>query len=185
MKQIESKRQIPFLATTISVTDPSKLINHYSLAKTATEFQRSMYKYGLHGIFTVVNPHDNDGPNAGQLKSDNNGITAINLFERYNSVTVDEVVQSCRWYQGFGTNDSCFEEDMEYSLAYFEKNTEPALICMPVSMVICYNIIKKHMEVHYSSNYCVRRPPLQKSQTNKLWLQLLKHTKSNPVVKEM
>ena len=86
-----------------------------------------MYKYGLHEVFTVVKPFDIDGPAAGQLKSDTNRIVAINLFYCYHSLTVDDVVQSCWWYQGFGTNESRFEESMEYSLGYFEKNTEPRL----------------------------------------------------------
>ena len=72
LKQMELKQQIPFSATTISVNDPSKLINHYSLSKTVSEFRRNMYKYGLHEVFTVVKPFDIDVPSAGQLKSDTN-----------------------------------------------------------------------------------------------------------------
>ena len=52
---------------------------------------------------------------------------AINLFERFHRVLVDDVVQSNRWFQGFGDGASCVDENLEYSLAYFEKNTEPAL----------------------------------------------------------
>ena len=99
MKQIEEKQQITFSATNVLVTDLSKLINHYSLSKTVTELQRSMHK------------------------SNNNGIITINLFNRFHQVTVDELVQSSRWYQGFANNNSRFEEDMEWSLACFEKNT--------------------------------------------------------------
>ena len=55
---------------------PSKLINHYSLSKTVMEFQRSMHKYGIHEVFTVVKPFDIDGPDAGRLKNDNNGSIA-------------------------------------------------------------------------------------------------------------
>ena len=40
---------------------------------------------------------------------------------------MDEVVQLSRWYQGFGDDAARFDEDMEWSLAYFEKNTKPAL----------------------------------------------------------
>ena len=119
MKQIEAKQQITFSAITISVTDPFKLINHYSLSKTVTELQRSMHKYGIHEVFTVVKLFDVDGPDAGRLEDDNNG----NIIR----VTVDDVVQSSRWYQGFSDDAVCFDEDMEWSLAYFEKNAEPAL----------------------------------------------------------
>ena len=73
-----------------------------------------MHKYGIHEVFTVVKPFDVDGHDAGWLKDDDNGdIIAINLFDRFHRVTVDEVVQSSRWYQGFGDDASCFDEDME------------------------------------------------------------------------
>ena len=98
-----------------------------------------MYKYGLHEVFTVVNPFDIDGPDAGQLKSDTKGIIAIDLFDRYHSLTVDDVVQSCWWDQGFGTDESCFEEDMEYSLGYFEKNTEASLYARVYSDMLRHN----------------------------------------------
>ena len=51
-----------------------------------------MHTYGLHEVFTVVKPFDIDGPDADQLKNDNNGNIAINLFDRFHSVTVDDVV---------------------------------------------------------------------------------------------
>ena len=87
-----------------------------------------MHKYGLHEVFTIVKPYDIDGPDAGQLKSDTTtGIFASDLFDRYHSLTVEDVVQSCWWYQCFGTDESRFEEDMEYSLGYFERNTEASL----------------------------------------------------------
>ena len=56
VRQIESKQQITFSATTILFTDPSKLISHSSLSKTVMEFQRSMYKYGHHEVSTNVEP---------------------------------------------------------------------------------------------------------------------------------
>ena len=56
VKQIEPRQQTPFLATTILVTNPSKLINHYSLSKTVAECKRSMCKYGINAVFTVVKP---------------------------------------------------------------------------------------------------------------------------------
>ena len=109
IKQIEVKQQIVFLVTSISVTDLSKLINHYLHSKMVTELQRSMHKYSIHEIFTVVKPFDDDGPDAGRLKDDDNGdIIAINLFDLFHRVTVDEVVQSSCWYQGFGDDAARF-----------------------------------------------------------------------------
>ena len=97
LKQVELKQQIQFTATTLSVNDGSKLINNFSLTKTISECKRNMYKYGLHEVFTIVKPYDIDGPDAGQLKSDTTtGIFASDLFDRYHSLTVEDVLQSCR-----------------------------------------------------------------------------------------
>ena len=87
-----------------------------------------MSKYGIHEIFTVVKPFDVDGPYAGRLKNDDNGnIIVINIFYRFHRVLVDDIVQSSRWFRGFEDDASRFDKDLEWSLVYFEKNTEPAL----------------------------------------------------------
>ena len=53
-----------------------------------------MRKYGIDAVSTVVKPFDVDRPDAGRLKNDNNGdIIAINLFDRFHQITVDDVVQ--------------------------------------------------------------------------------------------
>ena len=93
VKQIKSKQQILFTAQTILINDPEKLINHYSFSKTVAELQRSMYKYGVNAVFTVVKPHSFDGTNAGQLEKDINGsLIATNIFDRYLRLSVDDVV---------------------------------------------------------------------------------------------
>ena len=127
-KQVESVQQILFTSTTISVNDPSKLTNHFSLTKTIGECKTSMVKYSIDTVFTIVKPRDFQGPKAGQLKSDDNGNQiAIDLFERYNSVTTDEVAASVRWFRGFGPASARFVEDLQLSQSYFKKNTEPTL----------------------------------------------------------
>ena len=63
VRQIESKQQTPFSATTISVNDPSKLVNHYSLSKTVTECKPFMCKYSVNAVFKNVKPFGFDGPN--------------------------------------------------------------------------------------------------------------------------
>ena len=140
MKQIESKQQILFSATTISVTDPSKLINHCSLFKTVTECHRSIRKYCIHAVFAVVKPFDVDGPDVGRLKTDINGnMIASNLFNRFHRVLVNDVVQSSWWFQSFGDDASRFNKDLEWSLAYFENNKEPVLYSCVYGDIFWYN----------------------------------------------
>ena len=128
VKQIEAKQQITFTAKTISINDPGKLINHYSYSKTVAEFKHSMWKYGINAVFTIVRPWDFDGPNAGQLKIDNNGnMIAVDLFERFLRLVVDDVVQSSRLFSGFSDTAVWFQEDLDYSLAYSEMNTDLSL----------------------------------------------------------
>ena len=58
-----------------------------------------MFKYGVNAVFTIVQPHSFDGTNAGQLEKDSNGsLIATDLFDRYLRLTVDDVVQSSRWF---------------------------------------------------------------------------------------
>ena len=99
-----------------------------------------MRKYGINAVFTVVKPFDFDGPDAGRLKTDDNGnMIAIDLYKRFHRVWIDDVVQSSRWFQYFGDDASWFEGDLEYSLAYFEKNTEPALYARVYGDMLRYN----------------------------------------------
>ena len=87
-----------------------------------------MCKYGINAVFTIFKPFDSDGPDAGRLKTDDNvSMIAINLFKRFHRVPIDDVAQSSRWFHGFGNSSACLEEDLECSLVYFEKNTEPSL----------------------------------------------------------
>ena len=87
-----------------------------------------MCKYGINTVFTLVKPWDFDRPNTGQLKTDDNdNMIAVNLFEQYLQLTVDDIVQSSRWFSAFGDTAAQFQEGLNYSLVYFEKNTDPSL----------------------------------------------------------
>jgi hypothetical protein len=47
LKLVQSKQQQPYVVTSISVNDPEKLINHYSLSKLNKECNRNLKKYDL------------------------------------------------------------------------------------------------------------------------------------------
>ena len=96
-----------------------------------------MCRYGINVVFTVVKPFDFDGPDAGQLKTDDDGnMIAINLFKRFYCMSIDDVPQSSHWFHCFGDASVWFEEDLEYSLVYFEKSTEPSLYAQAYSNML-------------------------------------------------
>ena len=87
-----------------------------------------MCKYGIDVVLVIVKPWEFKGPNPGQLKTDDNGnMIAIDLFERFLWLIVDDVLQSSRCFSGFGDANAQFQ-DLDYSLTYFEKEYWPFAI---------------------------------------------------------
>ena len=70
---------------------------------------------------------------------DNNNMIATDLFERYVRLTVDDVVQSSRWFSSFGHNDARFQEDLDWSLVYFKKSTDPTLYTRMYGNMLTYD----------------------------------------------
>ena len=64
---------------------------------------------------------------------------AIDLFEQFYCVSIDSVALSSRWFHDFGDASAHFEEDLEYSLVYFKKNTEALLYAQAYSDMLQYN----------------------------------------------
>ena len=117
-----------------------KNINHYFFSKTIAEVRRSMYKFGNNAVFTVVMPRDFGGPNGGQLKTNNNCyMNTDDLLEWYIRLTVDDMVKLSRWFSSFGDVNAGFQEDLNYSLAYFEKNTGPSFFAQAYNIMLRYN----------------------------------------------
>jgi hypothetical protein len=71
LKLVQSKQQQPYVATSISVNDPEKLLDHYSLSKLNKECNRNLKKYDLTSSFSnVVFPiKSGEGP----LQTDSSG----------------------------------------------------------------------------------------------------------------
>jgi hypothetical protein len=138
LKLIQSKQQQPYVATSISVNDPEKLLNHYSLSKLNKECSRNLNKYDLIGAFTnVVYPIS---PGAQELKTDPSGaFLTHNLFSNTFQVTAQQVADSSRWYSGFTATSARFQEDLEWSLAYFENNVDSALYARIHAKLLSYD----------------------------------------------
>jgi hypothetical protein len=126
LKLIQSKQQQPYVATLISVNDPEKLLNHYSLSKLNKECSRNLNKYDLLPTFTnIIFPV---APGLVQLQTDPSGVCLTHdLFSNTFQVTAQQVADSSRWYLGYTAPSARYQEDLEWSLAYLENNDDSSL----------------------------------------------------------
>lgn len=128
LKLLSSKQQQLFSSITISINDPEKLVNNHSTSKLLEECDRNISKFDLRGCFTIVVPETLIGPTSGILKEDASGnAITFDLFTDYLRLTTEEVATSSRWYSGFAPESMRMQEDLEWSLCYFEKNVDPSL----------------------------------------------------------
>jgi hypothetical protein len=137
LKLVQSKQQQPYVATSISVNDPEKLLNHYSLSKLNKECARNLNKYDLLGPFkTIVYPIT---PGSKDLTTDASGIYLTHdLFSNTFQVTAEQVANSSRWYSGYTVPSDRFQEDLEWSLAYFENNVDSSLYARIHAKLLTY-----------------------------------------------
>ena len=138
LKLVQSKQQQPYVATSISVNDPEKLLNHYSLSKLNKECARNLTIYDLLGPFkTVVFPTK---PGGKELNKDASGnYLTHDLFNNTFQVTAQQVADSSRWYSGFTLPTDRYQEDLEWSLAYFKNNVDPSLYARIHSKLLTYD----------------------------------------------
>jgi hypothetical protein len=108
LKLIQSKQQQSYVATSISVNDPEKLLNHYSLSKLNKECSRNLNKYNLLPTFTNIIFPVTVG--SVQLRADPLGVPITHdLFSNTFQVTAQQVADSSRWYSGFTALCSCIQ----------------------------------------------------------------------------
>jgi hypothetical protein len=138
LKLVQGKQQQPYVATSISVNDPEKLLNHYSLSKLNKECSRNLNKYDLLTSFTNIIFPISVG--SGSLRTDASGAYVTHdLFSNTFQVTAQQVADSSRWYSGFTAPEARFQEDLEWSLAYFENNVDSALYARIHAKLLTYD----------------------------------------------
>ena len=64
---------------------------------------------------------------------------ANDLFNKYLRCTNDDVVQSNQWFSDFRHNNARFQEDLNWSLVYFEMNTDLVLYAWVYGDMLTYN----------------------------------------------
>ena len=84
LKLVQGKQQQLYSAISISVNDPEKLLNHYSLSKLNKECRRNLAKYDLISPFTIVFP---TSPGSRSLRVTEGALVSHNLFTNTHRVT--------------------------------------------------------------------------------------------------
>ena len=137
LELVQGKQQQLYSAISISVNDPEKLLDHYSLSELNKECRRNLAKYDLISPFNIVFP---TSPGGGSLLlNDEGAIVSHDLFTNTHCVTAQQVADSSRWYRGFTAAAGRFQEDLIWSLAYFENNVDSVLYARIHSKILTYD----------------------------------------------
>ena len=136
LKMVQGKQQQLYSAISISVNDPEKLLNHYSLSKLNKECRRNLAKYDLLAPFTIVFP---TSPGNRPLLLKQGALVSHDLFTNTHRVSAQQVADSTRWYRGFTAPNGRLQEDLAWSLAYFENNVDSALYARIHSKILAYD----------------------------------------------
>ena len=131
LDKIQAKQQRDlFKSITVSVNDPQKMTNTRSVAELLTENRRNLNKYDLLDVYSIVFPvagsFDENSTAYGTLRLSDNKPEQVDLFTHYLKLTTSEVAESSKWYSSF-VDDDHIQEDLNWSLAYYEKNVESDL----------------------------------------------------------
>ena len=148
LENIQAKQQTQFHSITISVNDPEKMTNTYSMATLLAENQRNLAKYDLLDVYNIVFPKENsfviNDPNEGALQTHvTAGVLKFknkHLFEEYLRLTPEAVADSSKYYSLYTPEDKRYREDLDWSLAYYEKNVESELYSKVYSTMMRYEL---------------------------------------------
>jgi hypothetical protein len=131
LENVQSKQQTPYHAITVSINDPEKMTNTYSLAGLLRENKRNLGKYDLLNVYTIVFPDmqafDPTSEFYGQLKIAHGQPIQKDLFADYLRLTTEQVANSSKWYSLFMPDDQLAQQNLDWSLAYYEKNVKAEL----------------------------------------------------------
>ena len=143
LEKVQKNQQTEFHSITLSVNDPERMTNTHSLSKMLGENKRNLTKYDLHDVYHIVQPKPGSfQPNHAnyrllELDSQNKPIT-FNLFSDYMRLTPEQVAHSSKWYSAFIPTDELMQENLLWSLAYYEKNVETNLYSKVHSQLLDY-----------------------------------------------
>ena len=146
IESIQAKQQTKFHAITISINDPEKMTNTYSLSNLLAENQRNLAKYDLLDVYIIIYPRkgcfEEYHPNEGELQMDNkNGkLKSKSLFNNYLRLTPEEVAESSKYYSLFIPAEQRRQEDLDWSMAYYEKNVEADLYTKVYGSMLKYEL---------------------------------------------
>ena len=132
LQLIKSNQQISFQAVTVSSNDPEKMVHTHSISTSLSSCEKKMTEYDFINVFMIYNPKVGcftpTDPNYKLLHLNAAGDPEISsLFTNYLRLSTDQVALSTRWQAAFLLDEELIQENLNWSLAYFEKNVEKAL----------------------------------------------------------
>jgi len=132
LEHVQSKQQVKFHSINVSINDPEKMTNTYTLTTLLAENRRHLGKYDLLDVYNIVKPKpgtfDSSHNDFGSLELDSSTKpVSQDLFVDYLKLTPERVAASSRWYALFVPEANLMQEDLSWSLSYYEKNVEPEL----------------------------------------------------------
>ena len=132
LEHVQAKQQIKYHSINVSVNDPEKMSNTYTLSTLLAENRRNLAKYDLLDVYNIVKPKPTaftDGsPDFGALEVEASGQPiSQDLFVDYLKLTPEQVAASSKWYSLFVPEANLMQEDLSWSMSYYEKNVEPEL----------------------------------------------------------
>ena len=140
---IQKLQQAPFRAITVSAKDPEKMNNTHSIAMLLNACKLKLRSYDLLDVFTIVLPVIGSftvGPTYGQLQLKADGTpVSHDLFSEYLSLVPDQVANSSRWQRGFIDSKELIQENLNWSLAYFQNNVESKLYARVHAKMLAYD----------------------------------------------
>ena len=132
LDKIQAKQQRDlFKSLTVSVNDPQKMTTTRSLVELLTENKRNLQKYDLLDVYTIVFPKEGcfqtGNNNYRQLVEEDGTVKTNDLFVNYLKLTTADVAASNKWFNAFAPDDAQANTDLDWSLAYYEKNVDADL----------------------------------------------------------
>ena len=134
LDRIKSVQQPLYEMLSVSINNPDRLTNTHSLANLLTENEVNFRQYDLLRPYEIVYPTTGSA-----LEMDGNAPKTHNLFVDYMNITAQNVANSSRWYRQFLPITTNIQEDLNWTLAYYKKNTAPDLYQKVYKRMVTYD----------------------------------------------
>ena len=118
LDRIKSVQQPLYEMLSVSINNPDRLTNTHSLANLLTENEVNFRQYDLLRPYQIIYP-----TSTGTLDMEGSTPKTRNLFIDYMNISAQSVANSSTWYRQYLPTETNIQEDLNWTLAYYKKNT--------------------------------------------------------------